>query len=79
MASFKHSCETEITVLSHETAFIRSVDLYRSISSALELREFAVGNGEGDFFATDPVAGVIAVAVDEGYFYTLIEDVGEIF
>lgn len=76
MAGLEYPCEAEITDLSHETTFVRSIYLQTRVPGILELLQVAIGNGEGDFLTADPVTGVISVTVDEGNFYALVEDVG---
>lgn len=76
MSRLKHPRKTKITNLSHKAALIIPIHLQTSISRTLELLQVTVGNGKGDFLATNPVTSVIAVAVDEGDFYALVEDVG---
>lgn len=76
MARLEHPCKTEVPHLPHKAALIRPVDLQTRVTRFLELLQVAVGDGEGDFFASDPAAGEIAIAVNEGDFNTLVEDVG---
>lgn len=76
MTRLEHPRETEVSILPHETALVCAVHLHAGVSGVLELLRIAVGDGEGDFLASDPVTGEIAVAVDEGDFDALVEDVG---
>lgn len=52
----------------HLTFDICVVDYKRRVASSSKFCGNFAGNGEGESFAAIPVAGVIAIAVDQGDF-----------
>ncbi len=77
MARLVYSRETEVSVLSR-LAVLDPVDYERCISSSIEGGFVNMIGFEGDSFATEPVADIVCVAVEEGYTDGRVEEMLEV-
>ena len=79
MPTLVYTSEAKIAVLSRLSTDVRVVCDQVGVTRSMEGRGVRVIDGEGDGFASDPVASVVAIPVGECHFDAGLEEVGEIF
>lgn len=79
MPTFIHTTEAEVTILSRLSTNIRVVRDEISVACRVEAGGIRVVDSEGNGFASNPVAGVVAVAVGESDFDAVFEEVRDVF
>lgn len=78
VASLVDAAEGEVAVLADLPPDVGRVDVDVGVAGGAEGRGGGVVDGEGDGLAAEPVAGVVAVAVDEADLDAGVEQVGEV-